>query len=293
MNGFVIWSLAAASVAIVGLIVYLLKNDKAREPAKERKENTLSKNGRVIDYNQYNMAAREKYLYLLLAGIVIFIIGYILYRNILLSLMVTPLALFYPSIKTGDIIKRQKEELNIQFKEALYALSSSISAGKSIEMAFSEALKDLSILYSNPDTYIIKELQYIIRKLDMNETVESALEEFARRAHVEDIENFVDVLKTCKRTGGNLVQVMKNTSDIINDKITIKQEITTILSQRKFEQKVLNFVPLGMIFLLSTSAEDFMKPIFTQIQGRIVMTVAAGLLVAAYFISKKIMDIEV
>lgn len=246
-----------------------------------------------FNYNEYNMMPKEKYLYILLAGTAIYIIGYILYRNILLAFLITPLALFYPGIRTRDIIKKQKEDLNIQFKEALYALSSSLSAGKSIETAFSDALKDLSILYSNPDTYIIKEIQYIIRKLDMNETVESALEEFAQRAHVEDIENFVDVLKTCKRTGGNLVQVMKNTSDIINDKITIKQEISTILSQRKFEQKVLNLVPLGMIFLLSTSAGDFMRPIFTQIQGRIMMTVAAGLLIGAYFISKKIIEIEV
>ncbi len=246
-----------------------------------------------IDYNTYIMTQKEKTLYIIIAAIAIFIVGYVFYQSFVFSALLTPAALFYPKIKTKDIIKKRKEELNLQFKEALYSLSSSLTAGKSIEMAFKDALKDIVILYPDPDTFIIKEFQYIIRKLEMNETVESALEDLANRSHAEDIRNFVDVFKTCKRTGGNLVQVMKNTSDIINDKIVIKQEISTLLSQRKFEQKVLNLVPIGMIFLLSTSSADFMKPIFTQVSGRVVMTIAIVLLVTAYFISKKIMDIEV
>ena len=247
----------------------------------------------LIDYDIYIMTPKEKFIYTSAAAIAIFLIGYVFYRSVVLSMLIVPVALLYPKIKTQNIISKRKYELSLQFKEALYVLSSSLSAGKSIEMAFVDAMKDLIILYTDQDAFIIKEFQYIVRKLQMNETIESALTDFARRSHIEDIQNFVDTFQTCKRTGGNLVQVMKNTSDIINDKITVRQEIATMLSQRKFEQKILNLLPLGMIFLLSTSAGDFMEPIFTRAAGRVVMTGAMVLLAVAYFISEKIIDIEV
>ena len=99
------------------------------------------------DFDSYVMSLWEKVLYTAAAAIVIFSVAFIFYRSIFLSLLLTPLALFYPRIKTKDIIKKRKKELNIQFKDMLYSLSSSLSAGKTVESAFREALKDLSVLY--------------------------------------------------------------------------------------------------------------------------------------------------
>ena len=298
MSQSIIWILVVVGIGILGAIIFLLNAEKAKsnsttQEKEEKPKSFEAKTTGLIDYNVYQMGKKENKIYISIAAVAIFIIGYIFYKSIIMSALIMPFALMYPSIRTKEIIKKRKDQLNYQFKDALYSLSSSLSAGKSIEMAFKDALKDLEILYPDPDSFILKEFQYIIRKLDMNETAEAALQDFATRSHLEDIQNFVDVFQTCKRTGGNLVQVIKNSSDIINDKITIKQEIDTMLSQRKLEQRILNVLPIGMIFMLSASAEDFMKPIFTQVAGRAVMTVAIVLLVTAYFISKKIMEIEV
>lgn len=148
-------------------------------------------------------------------------------------------------------------------------------------------------MYPSPETYIIQEVEYIVRRIEMNETIESALEDLSIRSHLEDIENFIDVFKTCKRTGGNMVSVMRNTSNIINDKIEIKEEINTMLSSKKFEQKVLSIMPVFIIALLSVTTEDYMAPVFNTPIGRIVMTIAMVVIVAGYFISAKIMDINV
>jgi len=247
----------------------------------------------VIDYNFYEMDLKEKLVNLIAAVSFIVAVSYVFYRSIIISIFLTPLALFYLPMKKKQIIERRKEDLNLQFKDALYAVSSSLSAGKSIESAFKESLKDISILYPNSNTFIIKELEYISRKIDMNETIESALEDFAGRVHLDDVRSFVDIFRICKRTGGNLVQVIRNTSDIISDKIATKQEISTILAQRKFEQKMLSILPIGMIYLIYSTSPEFMEPIYTQTLGRVVMTVAVILLGLAYFISRKVMDIEV
>ncbi|MCX8129530.1 MAG: pilus assembly protein TadB [Clostridia bacterium] len=260
---------------------------------REEWQNGSVKNEKLTDYDIYIMPFRDKVLYTLLAAVVIFFITLIFYHNISLSMLFCPMSLIYPRLRTKEIISKRKCELNLQFKDMLYAISSSLSAGKSVESAFKDALRDLEIIYPGSDTSIITEVDCIVKKIGMNETVESALGGFAARSHLEDVKNFADVFYTCKRTGGNIIEVIKNTSNLITDKIETKQEIDIMLAQRRFEHKVLNILPVFMILLLSTSAADYMRPVFSDIAGRIAMTFSIMLLAMAYFISKKIMDIRV
>ena len=244
------------------------------------------------DFDSYVMTLRERVLYTAMAAIVIFSVAFIFYRSIFLSLLLTPLALFYPRIKTKDIIKKRKKELNIQFKDMLYSLSSSLSAGRTVESAFREALKDLSVLYPDPSAYILVEISRIISKLDINETLECALSDFASRAKLEDVDSFVNVFNISKRTGGNIAEVIRNTSAIISDRIEVGQEVDTMLAERRFEQKVLNMVPILMIVLLSFSAPDYLSPVFTTMAGRLTMSASIVLLVIAWLISAKLNNIK-
>ncbi len=153
----------------------------------------------MIYYDKYEMSSNEKVFYILIAGITIFVVGYIFYRSIYISAVLTPLSLFYPRIKIKEIVVNRKRRLVVQFKEALYSISTSLSAGMSIETALKFALKDLEIIYHDPDTHIIKEIGYVVKKIEMNETVEGAFSEFAARSNLEDVISFADVLHTCKR----------------------------------------------------------------------------------------------
>lgn len=245
------------------------------------------------DYSVYTMIFKERVFCIATAVIFIYITAFVFYRSHIISLLLTPLSLAYPRIRTGELIAKRRRELNTQFKDMLYSLSSSLAAGKSVENSFKEVLRDLTVLYPNTEEYIILEAEYMARRIEMNDTVEAVLLDFARRANIEDVENFSDVFQICKRTGGNIVEVVRNTSEIINDRIEIRQEIDMLLAQRKFEQKVLNIVPVLLIILLSASAADYMEPVFTTVMGRLVMTMAISMLAAAYFISRKIMDIKV
>ncbi len=247
----------------------------------------------LIDYSTYTMTQKEKSMYILTAAVSMFVLGYIFYHSIVFALIISFASLFYPKIKNKQIIIKRKHELNLQFKDLLYSLSSSISVGKSLELAFKDVEKDLALQYPDPNTDIIVEVQYIIRKLGMNEPIESILENFGLRSQIEDIMNFVDVVKTCRGAGGNLVEIIKNSSTIINDKIEIRQEIDIMLAERKFEQKVLNLIPIGMVLLLSYTSSDYIAPLFETVAGRITMTFAIILFLVAYFISKKIMNINI
>lgn len=258
-----------------------------KEPEMVEREDGLT------DYNVYVMSKTERLMYIILAAICIFIVGMIFYHNIIISGLLSLYSLKFPKMRTKQIIDKRKRELNMQFKDMLYALSSSMIAGKSIEMSFREALKDLAVIYPDPNTAIMQEIQYIVRCLEMNETVEHVLEQFAERAHLEDITNFADIFRISKRAGGNLVEVIRSTSNIIGDKIETKNDIETAITAKKFETRVLSLMPIAMVAILTISSPGFMEKVFTTIPGHFAMTFAVILFIISYFVAEKIMRIEV
>ena len=175
----------------------------------------------------------------------------------------------------------------------LYSLSSALSVGKSVETGIRDSLNDLRVIYPDPDTDIIKELEYILRGIGMNNTIEEMFGQFAERAHIEDIDNFVDIFVTCKRTGGDLIEVMRTTSNTIGEKIEIKQEINTMISGKKYEFNFMMIMPVILVEFLALTSGDYMRPVFTQIPGIMAMTVAIAIFVLAYVVGSKIMKIEI
>lgn len=267
-----------------------LKKRKAFQ--QEIKENAFTPNGKP-NYAYYVMTQQEKVFYSIIGVIMFVLMGYTFYRSVIIAAIIGSIGLLFPDYMYTVLLKKRKENLNVQFKDLLYSISSSLSAGKSVERAFIEAPADLKLMYPDDDTDIIRELGYIINGMSINETIENLMADLAQRSCDEDIQSFADVFANCKRTGGNLIDVVRITSNIISDKIEIKREIAAGLVQQKFEQKGMFALMLLLILGLTYMSGDYMDPMFTTIKGRIAMTVAFGMFIASYFVGEKITNIEV
>ncbi|MGD9677847.1 MAG: type II secretion system F family protein [Vulcanibacillus sp.] len=278
-------------IAAVGLIIYEKVRTKINN--RQRIKEVVYKDEKYKDYSTYIMTVKEQIFYSCLAGLVLFTIGYIFYHNIILSALIALFGLLYQKIKTKELITKRKEELNLQFKQSLYSLSSALLAGKSVENAFKEVVDDLRMLYPNPDTYIIREFEIINRRFENGEPIENAIYDFSRRADIEDIYNFADVFITCKRTGGDLIEVIRRTSNIISNKIETQQEISVLISQKKLEAQILSIAPFVIVATISFSSKDYMEPLYQFGIGSIIMTISLIILIFSYLISKWIMNIKV
>jgi len=285
-------SLCVASFTAVLISTKFIERLKAKKYKKLQLRESRKSLSRPVFYNEYCMTVFEKVRYIALADIVIFSAGYLFFRNILLCFCLCIFSFFYPKIKTKNLIKARKIQLSLQFKDALNSIASSLSAGRSVESAFKAAAGELALLYSGENAYIINELDLINRKVEMNETLASALEDFAMRADIDDIKNFVDVFAICKNTGGNLVEVMKNTAAIISQKIDIRNEINIIVAEQHLNQRILSIMPFALMTIIILSSPDYVEPLYTPV-GNIIMFIVLSLIIGAYFIGKKIMDIKV
>ena len=193
----------------------------------------------------------------------------------------------------NHLAEKRKLFLTAQFKDLLYSLSASIAASRQISEALEGGLENLRLIYAE-NTPMIMELKHMVKGISENrESDIRLLIDFAERSHCEDIHNFVQVYMTCRTTGGNLEKVLKNTTEILVDKINIEREIKTLTAQKKFEGKIISAMPLIVILFLNIFSPEYLIPLYTTISGRIIMSIALIGIGAACLITEKLTNIEV
>lgn len=244
------------------------------------------------NYDVYRFTLQEYIRYILEGLIAATILGGLFYKNIVGMVLLSPLIILYLKKKKVDLKQKRKWHLNIQFRDGINSLSAALSASYSAEHAFIEAIKDLKRIYPK-GAMIIKEFNYLSNRIQMNIPIEKALSDFGERSGVEDIINFAEVFSTAKRTGGDLIQIIRNTSNMISDKLEVKREIMSLIAAKKFEASIMKVVPLGILCYLSLSSPGFLDPLYNNLFGILVMTILLSIYLITYHVIDKITAIEV
>lgn len=263
----------------------------------------------TYNYKVYYMKPMEKVLYFVLAFAVGAAVGYLFYGGIgkdefgqattlthILDIVISSIVgiaagIMYLPIRTKQILNKKRNDLKLQFRELLDALSTSLGSGKNVMDAFKSAYDDLSIIYSE-EASIIQELAVIIDGIHNNVDVEKSLMDFGIRSGIEDIESFANVFETCYRKGGNIKDVIKNTQQIITEKMEVEMEIQTVVAASSNEQMIMTVLPIGLVGIIKLMSPEFSNN-FTSTVGIISTTIAIVAFVAAYFVGRKILSIKI
>jgi tight adherence protein B len=246
----------------------------------------------VKDYRNYQLIWKENIRYTMEGVLTAGILGYLFYKSIFGILALCPLLYLYRKRKKGILSEKRRWKLNLEFKDGILAWSASLEAGYSAEHALEEAYQDLGRIYPN-NAMIMQEFSYMINQLRMNIPIEKALEDFGYRSGIEDIQSFSEVFYTAKRTGGDIINIIKIAADIISDKIEVKREIITLIAAKRLEANIMKSIPLLILIYLSISSPGFLDPLYHNLFGILLMTAFLLLYLGAYLIIDKIVAIEV
>lgn len=245
-----------------------------------------------MDYEQYYFTGKQWIYQVLLYGIIDGMVSTLFYRSFLAFIFFLPGFFFFLKQRKSDYILAGKKELSQQFLTGIQAVSAALAAGYSVENAFEEALEDMERVFEKEDK-IIKEFTYIKNQLKLNNTLENLLLDLAKRSRVEDIENFAEVFSAAKRSGGDLIAIIRNTILCISQKEETKMEIETCLSAKRLEQKIMSGVPFMILIYVGAASPGFLDVMYYNPAGICIMSLCLVMYVAAYMWGKKIVDIEV
>lgn len=226
------------------------------------------------------------------AAVVGLLTGWLFFDRWIAGILLALFAPLYPRWRRKEWEEQKRFQLALQFKQALEIIGSYLSAGRSIESAFKESMKELNFLFPDPATPIRIEMSRINRQVDNGEPIEKVLYEFAIRKEQEDILNFSEVFLICKRTGGNLSEVLRKTIQMISEKLEIQQDISILIAQKQLESRLMMGAPFAFLLLLKISSPEYMEPLYEG-QGIVMMIISMILLAISAVITNKITSIKV
>ncbi len=264
-------------------------------------------NNLVLNYTVYVMKPLERMTFFMATFIAGGLVGLIFYGGLFrvdgASTLLTTISnvivfigvgflskkMFMPVI-TDALKNRRLKMLKNQFRDFLSSLTNSLSGGMNINDAIMNAYGDLETQYSS-DAYIVVEVRNMISGVQNNISLETMLNDFGKRSGNEDIQNFASVFETAYRTGGNIKEIIRRTTDIISEKIIIAEEIQTKITSNKMQMQVMNVIPIFLVLMLRSSSAEFDEA-FSSIVGVVCMTIGVAFFLAAYKMGQKIMDIK-
>lgn len=245
----------------------------------------------VIRYDSYRLSCREWLLAAAKGTLLSGMVAYTFYRSFAAWGILFPVGLLYPMYERRQLTKRRLERLAREFQECARLLAASLSAGYSIENAFANSTKELMLLYGQEGLMIL-EMRRMDAQIKNNHSAEAVLAEFAERSGVEDIKNFAQVFQAARRSGGQLAEILRNTSDILREKARLKEELRTLTAAKQFEQRIMNLIPFFLIWYLNLTSPGFLDLMYQTIPGIVVMTVCLGVYLAAFLMAEKILDFK-
>lgn len=246
----------------------------------------------ISDYDKYYLSMEDLITSAANVALYIVLICVAFYDSKVLLVVALPLSLVVPFFKKDKFIKKRKEKLLNEFKDFLRVLKTFLEASYSVENAFAMSIKDVMMLHGK-DSMMVKELKSMVSALKMNKPIDIVFKKFADKTHMEDIIDFSEVFIISKLHGGNISKIIGNTINVINDKIEVKIEIDTVTASKRFEQKLMNLLPFLIIIYMNISSSSFLRPLYTTLEGRLLMTFALVVYFFSLKISKKILEIEV
>lgn len=196
--------------------------------------------------------------------------------------------LFIAARRAAD---KRKFRLRTQFFDLLEAMSVSMRAGNPPLKALERAKEDLLLIYTE-DSDIMIELNIMIGRFNNAMPLSEIFYDLAKRSGLEDIRSFASIYAVIEGKSSRADEIVRETQQIISDKMEIEMEIETMMTAAKNEANIMLIMPLIIIGAIGYAGAGFMDAIYTTMAGRVVATIGLMMFITSHLLARKFSNIE-
>jgi tight adherence protein B len=184
--------------------------------------------------------------------------------------------------------RRQKrlEKIEELFPEAIDTLARAVRAGH----AFTTALEMISSEISEP---LASEFRQLFEEQKFGMPVRDALMNLTQRVPLVDIKFFVTAVMLQRETGGNLAEILDNLSYVIRERFKIQRQVRVHTAQGRLTMALLMAMPPTVVAILLVFSPEFVRPLFYDPFGHVLLVGSITLQTIGYFVIRKIIKIQV
>lgn len=243
------------------------------------------------DYGRYRFSFKELAEYIFLYTCIMCIISFLLYNSFYPLFILIPAEYFLLKETAGEKQRHRQKAISKEFCELISIIADNLNAGCSLEGSFSNAYEDMR--KTSISEMMERELIIIIRGIQMNIPVEELLLDYGKRTSVSDILDFARVVSIAKKSGGNIVAIIRKTVDKLRRRVEVENEIAVLVAGKRMEQRIMIVMPFAIIAFLRMTNPSYINILYGNFVGAAVMTVCLVIICISYLWSKRIVNIEV
>lgn len=173
-----------------------------------------------------------------------------------------------------------------QFPDALDFLARSMRAGH----AFSIALEMLAADAPDP---LASAFRRVANDLQLGSSLEMALKKLMRLVPLLDVRFFVSSVVLQQDTGGNLGEILNKLSQVIRERFRLKGAVKAASAHGRITGMVLLMMPIAVTLLLMVISPQYLRALWADPTGRIMVYGCIAGQIVGYFVIKKIVNIKV
>ncbi len=150
---------------------------------------------------------------------------------------------------------RRRAKFVKQLADALMLLTNSLRSGYGF-------VKGLELVAKEMSDPISKELNRMLREVNLGVTVDDALLNLGRRVNSQDLDIVIGAYLVQKDVGGNLTEIMEKVAETIRERLRIQGDVRVLTTQGKLSGLVVGLLPFAVVGILSLYAPDYFIPMF-------------------------------
>jgi tight adherence protein B len=206
--------------------------------------------------------------------------------SVLFGLIAAALGGYLPYFGLKAAKLKRLAKFNGQIGDALVIMANSLRSGFSFLQAMDMVRKEIP----NP---IAKEFGVTLQEMTWGTHTEEALNNMVTRVCSEDLELVVTAVLIQRQVGGNLAEVLDNIAGTIRERIRIKGEIRTLTAQGRISGLIIGLLPIVLTTIIYLLNPEYIKLLFTNKAGLIMVFYAIMSQILGLAIIKKIVNIPV
>jgi tight adherence protein B len=149
---------------------------------------------------------------------------------------------------------RRRAKFISQLADALMLLTNSLRSGYGF-------LKGLELIAKEMDDPISKELNRMLREVNLGATIDQALLNLGKRINSQDMDIVISAYLVQKDVGGNLTEIMEKVAETIRERLRIQGDIRVLTAQGRFSGLVVGLLPTFLAIVFWFWLPEYFRPL--------------------------------
>jgi tight adherence protein B len=293
------------SIIAIGIIIYNLGSDRSLVVSKRLKQLWMQESGQAVSrakrqakkqsmlqkyaaqFRKIGIEVTEREVLLIntISFFSLFLIFFLMSKNIAMGFLFGLMGLFLPLIVVKQMTSKRNKLFERLFCDALSLMGNTLRSGFSLRQA-------LQLVSEEMPSPISEEFGLLNQEMNWGLSINEAMLNLNERVPNEYVNLFVTAIMIQSEVGGSLSEIILKIAETIKTKDAIKGELKVLMAQGKMSGIVIGVMPFAIAGLLFLVNPQYIMCLFTTTLGLILLGVAMTMEIMGVLVIKAIVNID-